>query len=211
MTNASQFVPEWTKVIARAWVDPAFRSHLEANPDQVLASYGIHQVGGYNVDDLAGHISVVDTAGGTTQKPHMDGDHLVIPLPPAPKNYDHVVDPDSVQVAGAGTATSIMEREEAMAQPGGLQVGSKEYSAGGQTIASTNITSQEEQVTQNQSHSIPSVPSLDDDDDDEDGAEGAEAGEDAGADAGEAVGEAAVEGGADAAADAAAAAVALCA
>lgn len=207
--SQSEFVQEWTKVIARAWVDPNFKSHLEASPEQVLASYGIHKVGGYDVDNLAGHISVVDASGGSSSKPHMDGDQLVIPLPAPPKSYDQVVDPDSVEVAGAGTATSIMEQQEAMvgANGYGLQVGSKEYSAGGQTIASTNITSQEQQ---NQSHSLPSVPSLDDDDDDDDEA-GSEAGEDAGADAGEAVGEAATEGGADAAADAAISAAALCA
>lgn len=210
MTKASEFTPQWTKVIARSWVDPDFKSKLEANPEAVLTTYGITKVGGQDLSSMAGHIQVIDGASAGTDRPHMDGNQLVIPLPPAPKTYDSVVDPDSVAVAGAGTPTSILQQQEMMAQPAGQQVHSTLTTAGGQTKTTTmGQTSQ----SNNQSQSVPSVPSLDDDDDeDEDGEEaGADAGGDAGADAAEAGADVAVEGGADAAADAAAAAVALCA
>lgn len=215
MAAESAFAPQWTKIIARAWVDPTFKSHLEAQPDQVLATYGITQVGGKNLSDLSGHISVVD-ATAASQKPHMDGDQLVIPLPQAPKDYDTVVDPNSVALSGAGS-------------PGNAHPGWETVNGGVATVwtsGTPGVTGVETgqgpndsktpggapKTQSNSSHSVPSVPTLSPDSEDGDGGD-ADAGEagDAGADAAEAGADVAAEGGADAAADAAAAAAALCA
>lgn len=218
MVAQSEFAPQWTKIIARAWVDPSFKAQLEANPDSVLNSYGITKVGGHDLKDFAGNISVVDAPTDSTAKPHLEGANLVVPLPPAPRSYDTVVDPDTAGISGAGSPGNAHQGWETInggvatvwtsGTPGvtGVETGQ------GPNDSKTPGGAPKSQSSNNQSNSVPSVPSLDDDDDDDDdGAAGAEAGEDAGADAGEAAGEVAVEGGADAAADAAAAAVALCA
>lgn len=218
MESQSEFAPQWTKIIARAWVDPKFKSQLEANPDSVLTSYGITKVGGRDLKDVEGHISVVDSSSESPVKPHMEGDQLVVTLPKPPQTYDTVVDPASVGISGAGSPgnahTNWVTENGGVATvwtsgtPGvtGVETGQ------GPNDSKTPGGAPKSQSTNNQSQSVPSVPSIDDDDDDDDGeAGGAEAGEDAGAEAGEAAGEAVAEGGADAAADAAAAAAALCA
>lgn len=214
MTAESAFAPQWTKLIARAWVDPTFRASFDADPSAVMSSYGIDRVAGKDVSELAGKISVVDAPTGSTEKPHMDGDRMVLPFPAPPKEYDTVVDPASVGVAGAGS-------------PGNPHQGWRTINGGTATVWTSGTpgvqgveTGQgpndsktpggQPKTQNNQTPSIPSVPDMDDDDDD-DGADGADGGADAGADAAEA-GADTVEaaGGADAAADAAAAAAALC-
>lgn len=103
MTAESAFAPQWTKLIARAWVDPKFRAGFEADPSQVMSAYGIDQVGGLDVSSLAGKITVVETPVGSSEKPYMDGDRMVLPFPAPPTSYDTVIDAELVEVAGAGS------------------------------------------------------------------------------------------------------------
>lgn len=201
--SATTFAPHWSKLIARAWVDPTFKEQLSADPAAVLGQYGIHQVGSRDVADLAGRIDIVDGPVEGHPKPWMDGDRLAIPLPPAPADYD-IVDTAGAGDVAAGAAPSF----------NGLQV----FTGLQRTVTGSSSSQQK-------NHSVPSLPSIsmstdDDDDGDGDGAgeggeAGGEAGADAGAEAGAGAGEVAADtaaaGGADAAADAAAAAAALCA
>lgn len=215
MTTESAYAPQWTKLIARAWVDPKFRADFEADPSQVMSSYGIEKVGGKDVNSLAGKISVVEAPSGSTEKPHMDGDRMVLPFPAPPKSYDTVVDPASVAVAGAGspgnphTNWATIHGGTATVWTSGTPGVQGVETGQGPNDSKTPGGQPKSQSNQN-NPSIPSLPDMDDDDDDDD-ADGADAGADAGGDAAEAGADVAVEAGSDAAADAAAAAAALCA
>lgn len=213
MAPESAFAPQWTKLIARAWVDPSFKESFEADPAAVMSQYGIDAIGGKSVDSLAGKIQVLDQPTAGQDKPFMDGDTLMLPFPQPPRDYDTVVDPDSVTVAGAGSPGNA--HPDWVTENGGVAtvwtsgtpgVTGRETGQGPNDSKTPGGASK----TQSNNQSIPSMPSVSpsssvyvDGDD-----AGAEAG---GEEAGEVAGEAAVEGGADAAADAAAAAAFLCA
>jgi hypothetical protein len=196
MAAESTFAPNWTKLIARSWVDPQFHAALAVDPTKILTQYGIAAVGGRSVAALEGKIRVVDQAATGQEKPFMDGDTLMIPLPAAPRDYDTVVDPESVAVAGGAVGTASGYPDFSFDIRSGT---------GGHGNTFVYERSQQSSTQQSQnSQSIPSLPSVPTNSGDEPEGEGAGEG------AGEAAGEAGADAGADAAADAAASAAAFC-
>lgn len=211
MAPVNEFAPQWTKIVARCWVDPDFKAQFFANPTQVMQTYGISRLAGVPTEDLVGRLMVSELNPSDGQsRTRFDGDRLHLAFPPAPREYDTVVDPEMLNVAGAGARY--------IETPGGAIMSE-------QTDSGALLTNAGQVGTGTKSHSPSSPPSLsvslssDDDDDDEDvygedgeleeesGDAGGEAAADAGADAAADAGaDAAVDAGADAAADAAAAA-----
>lgn len=212
MTGTTTFAPHWSKLIARAWVDPGFKEHFVADPAAVLGRYGIEKIGGRPVAELAGKIDIVDGPVDGHPKPWMEADRLQIPLPPAPNDYDVVDTSSGAAVAAAGGSGGYWEDEVKTTAYGGqwskdvwVTTINNGAAGGGGSGAAAGGTATKEVSPQ----SIPSFstgPSVEGEDDGE-----ADGGADAGAETAEVAGDTAeAAGGADAAADASAAAAALC-
>jgi hypothetical protein len=100
MSDAKTYSPNWSKLIARAWVDPSFKDQLFSDPQKVLTDYQIDKVGGREVAALSGKIKVVDGPVEGHEKPWDEGDKVMIPFPAAPREYDTVLSPEQIKAAG---------------------------------------------------------------------------------------------------------------
>lgn len=67
----------WPKVVARAWIDEAFRQRLLADPNQVAAELGLPLLYGVK-------LKVVEGAAEGTAESTIDVPTMVISLPKAP-------------------------------------------------------------------------------------------------------------------------------
>ncbi len=106
MPDASTYSPHWSKLIARAWVDPSFKEQLFSDPQKVLTEYQIDKVGGREVAALSGKIKVVDGPVEGHEKPWDEGDKVMIPFPAAPREYDTVLSPEQLKAAGGESTGS---------------------------------------------------------------------------------------------------------
>ena len=86
-SDSKPYVAAWTKLIAKAWVDPAFRAQLVANPAGVLLAHGIKSVAGQDLSTFKGSIAITSQASPWQQKPVLRDGVLTIPFPQAPRSY----------------------------------------------------------------------------------------------------------------------------
>ena len=82
--------PRWTKLILRAWANPAFKADFVADPAAILQTYGIASVNGVNIAQYAGRIDVTD-ATDPNDRPAVAGDRLTLPFPAPPADFDQSV------------------------------------------------------------------------------------------------------------------------
>ncbi|MFN9548180.1 MAG: hypothetical protein ACK6AD_14140 [Cyanobacteriota bacterium] len=87
MSTPNPYQAQWSKLIAKAWSTPSFRSQFDANPAATLLSYGIQTVQGHDVSQLTGKIKVTEQSPNWTQKPSFANGELTIPFPTPAKSY----------------------------------------------------------------------------------------------------------------------------
>ncbi len=87
MSTSNPYQAQWTKLIARAWSDPSFRSQFDADPATILLDYGIQSVQGHAISNLAGKIKVTEQSSNWKQKPSFNNGELTIPFPSPAKKY----------------------------------------------------------------------------------------------------------------------------
>lgn len=76
-----QWAETWPKLVARAWLEPAFQRRLLKEPASVLAEHGLPAVEGLEVQVVPGHARTqVSSKGSNTT--------LVLGLPDKPKGFD---------------------------------------------------------------------------------------------------------------------------
>ena len=75
-----QWAETWPKIVARAWLEPAFRRRLLKDPTGVLAEHGVPLVEGLEVQVVPGHARTQVTSKGPNAT-------LVLRLPEMPKGF----------------------------------------------------------------------------------------------------------------------------
>jgi hypothetical protein len=88
-----QWAETWPKIVARAWLEPAFRRRLLKDPASVLAEHGIPPVEGLEVQVVPGHARTQVTSKGPNAT-------LVLRLPEMPKGFGEE-DVSSLELATA--------------------------------------------------------------------------------------------------------------
>jgi hypothetical protein len=86
-SDSKPYVAAWTRLITRAWVDPAFREQFVSKPDAVLLAHGIKSVAGQDLSTFKGAIAITSQASPWQQKPVLRDGVLSIPFPTAPRLY----------------------------------------------------------------------------------------------------------------------------
>ncbi len=77
----SQWTETWPKLVAKAWLEPAFQRRLMKEPVSVLAEHGVPAVKGLEVQVVPGHARTQVTRKGPNTT-------LVLGLPDKPKGFD---------------------------------------------------------------------------------------------------------------------------
>lgn len=80
-------VAAWTKLIARAWLEPTFREQFVADPAAVLFAHGIKSVAGQDLARFKGPIAITSQSSPWRRKPFVHDGVLTIPFPTAPRRY----------------------------------------------------------------------------------------------------------------------------
>ena len=137
MSDAKTYSPNWSKLIARAWVDPSFKDQLFSDPQKVLTEYQIDKVGGREVAALSGKIKVVDGPVEGHEKPWDEGDKVMIPFPAAPREYDTVLSPEQLKAAGGESTGSKINSAMANSKVQ-KSIGSHVASAAASSVAADN-------------------------------------------------------------------------
>jgi hypothetical protein len=87
----------WSKIIAKAWSDDAFKDQLMTDPKPLLDQYGLDQLDAYNV-------KVVEDANSEPGDWHIEGKGTtatyIVSIPPKPTG--ELSDSELEGVAGAG-------------------------------------------------------------------------------------------------------------
>lgn len=76
-----RWMEAWPKIVARAWLEPAFRRQLLKDPASVLTEHGIPPVEGLDVQVVPGHARTQVTIKGPNPT-------LVLRLPDKPTGFD---------------------------------------------------------------------------------------------------------------------------
>lgn len=81
----------WSRIVAKAWIDAAFKDRLLSDPRTVLFEHGV---------ETEGEVRVVDAEDG---RPALssDGFYLVLPPPPAELSEEQLL-PTGVAFCGCG-------------------------------------------------------------------------------------------------------------
>jgi hypothetical protein len=112
VTQTSPCTPHWSKIITRAWSDPKFKGQLFNDAQAVLTEYHIDKVAGREVSALAGKVKMVDGPVEGHEKPWHEGNLVMIPFPPVPRDFDTVLSPDELAIAGGVSNSDAEETGE---------------------------------------------------------------------------------------------------
>ena len=81
------YVSAWTKLIAKAWIDPTFRDQLLTNPAAMLLANGIKVVAGQDLSTFQGSIAITNQPSPWQQKAVLRDGVLTSPFPLPPRSY----------------------------------------------------------------------------------------------------------------------------
>jgi hypothetical protein len=105
-SQTNPYTPHWIQIITRAWSDPKFKGQLFNDPQAILTEYHIDKVAGREVSALAGKVKMVDGPVEGHEKPWHEGNLVMIPFPPVPRDFDTVLSPDELAIAGGVDASA---------------------------------------------------------------------------------------------------------